>query len=265
MRPLTSNATSLSLLFASLASALTLGCDHIRTNGISFDLHKLGGPHSVSTHDESHPPAMHNTTWTVDICKPLRKDKKLPNADQCPAGTHVCGITTTYNPTLDPVVPEIDQVIPVAGNFEVSGGSGRSLDPHFERLKETDTAANGLRIILNGGSYAKKDQRAIIEFQCDKDRSGNEGNEEDKKRSDEKDNKTEEQDDDIKNNPNSLTFVSYGQLDDKTDVLRLNWRTKYACEDYADRDDGDGESKKGGWGFFTWFILMYVWSHSLFD
>ena len=258
MRPLTSNNATLSLLFASLASALTLGCDHIRTNGISFDLHKLGGPHSVSTHDESHPPAMHNTTWTVDICKPLRKDKKLPNADQCPAGTHVCGITTTYNPTLDPVVPEIDQVIPVAGNFEVSGGSGRSLDPHFERLKATDTDADGLRIILNGGFYAKKAQRAIIEFQCDKDRSGNEGNEEEKKRSDERDDKTEEQDDDMKNNPSSLTFVSYGQLDEKTDVLRLNWRTKYACEDATDRDDGDGGSKKGGWGFFTWFILMYV-------
>jgi hypothetical protein len=262
MRPVTSNVAALPLLFASFVSALTPGCDHIRIGGKKFDLHKLGGPHSVLTHDESHPPAMHNTTWTVDICQPLRKEKKLPNADQCPSGTHVCGITTTYNPTLDPVVPEIDQVIPIAGNYEGSGGSGKSLDPHYERLKETDTSSDGLRMVLKGGSYAKKDQRAIIEFQCDEERSGNEGSDEEKRRRDEKGDKKENEDQ--QENTSSLTFVSYGELDDKTDVLRLNWRTKYACEDHTDRDDEDeGASRKGGWGFFTWFILMYALPASL--
>jgi hypothetical protein len=256
MRPLTSALTALPFLLASLASALTPGCEHIRIGGKKFDLHKIGGPHSISTHDESHPPAMHNTTWTVDICQPLRKDKKLPSADQCPSGTYVCGITTTYNPTLNPVVPEIDQVIPIAGNYEGSGGSGKPLDPHYERLKETDTASDGLRMILQGGSYAKKDQRAIVEFQCDEERTGNEGSEVEEKRR-RRDEKSEEEEDKI--SQSSLSFVSYGALDDKTDVLRLNWRTKYACEDHADRDDEDEErSKKGGWGFFTWFILMYV-------
>ena len=198
---------------------------------------------------------MHNTTWTVDICQPLRKEKKLPSADQCPAGPHVCGITTTYNPTLDPVKPAIDQVIPVAGNYEGSGGSGKSLDPHYERLKETDTSSDGLRMVLKGGSYAKKDQRAIIEFQCDEDRSGNEGTEEKERRRDGEGDKNK--DDDEKKGMPSLTFVSYGELDDKTDVLRLNWRTKYACEDHADRDDEGGEGgQKAGWGVFTWFILM---------
>lgn len=264
MRPLTSNIAAFPLLFASFASALTPGCDHIRIGGKKFDLHKLGGPHSVSTHDELHPPAMHNTTWTVDICQPLRKEKKLPNADQCPSGTHVCGITTTYNPTLDPVVPEIDQVIPIAGNYEGSGGSGKSLDPHYERLKETDTSSDGLRMVLKGGSYANKDQRAIIEFQCDEERSGNEGSEDKKRRRDVKGNKEDDDDDDETKSTSSLTFVSYGELDDKTDVLRLNWRTKYACEDHADRDDDDeeGGSRKAGWGFFTWFILMYAFPTS---
>jgi len=53
---------------------------------------------------------------------------------------------------------------------------------------------------------------------------------------------------------NSLTFVSYGPVEgrENMEVLRLDWRTKYACEDFE--DDADG--KKGGWGFFTWFILM---------
>lgn len=169
----------------------------------------------------------------------------------------MCGIKTTYNPTLDPMVPEIDQVIPVAGNYEGSGGSGKSLDPHYERLKETDTSSNGLRMVLKGGSYAKKDQRAIIEFQCDEDRSGNEETEEKKRRRDGEEDKSKG--DNEKKSTSSLMFVSYGELDDKTDVLRLNWRTKYACEDHADRDeDGEGGSQKAGWGFFTWFILMYA-------
>lgn len=49
------------------------------------------------------------------------------------------------------------------------------------------------------------------------------------------------------------SFVSYGAPDgEETDVLRLEWRTRHACE-----DDVSGEKGKGGhWGAFTWFILM---------
>ena len=61
--------------------------------------------------------------------------------------------------------------------------------------------------------------------------------------------------DDKQDDGKSLTFVSYGSIDDKTDVLRLNWRTKYACEDFED-DDDESSSKGSHWGFFTWFIIM---------
>jgi len=116
--------------------------------------------------------------------------------------------------------------------------------------------AYSAKIVL-GRPYAKKDQRAIIEFQCDEDRSGNEETEEKKRRRDGEEDKSKG--DNEKKSTSSLMFVSYGELDDKTDVLRLNWRTKYACEDHADRDeDGEGGSQKAGWGFFTWFILMYA-------
>lgn len=49
------------------------------------------------------------------------------------------------------------------------------------------------------------------------------------------------------------SFVSYGAPEgEETDVLRLEWRTRHACE-----DDVSGEKGKGGhWGVFTWFILM---------
>jgi autophagy-related protein 27 len=106
---------------------------------------------------------------------------------------------------------------------------------------------------MNGGTYDKRKQRAVIEFQCDKDRTGNEGNEKAnslRQRDDNNDNKEVE-------NENSLTFVSYGSVEGKElmDILRLNWKTKYACEDAPDDDNIE---KKAGWGFFTWFILMYV-------
>ena len=61
--------------------------------------------------------------------------------------------------------------------------------------------------------------------------------------------------DDKQDDGKSLTFVSYGAIDEKTDVLRLNWRTKYACEDFED-DDDDSSNKSSHWGFFTWFIIM---------
>ena len=86
------NATKILLAFpvllAGLTSAISLDCSHIRVNNKKFDLSKIGGPHSVLVHDENRPPAVYNTTWTVDICQPLKKIKGIPNDDQCEAGTH---------------------------------------------------------------------------------------------------------------------------------------------------------------------------------
>jgi hypothetical protein len=54
-------------------------------------------------------------------------------------------------------------------------------------------------------------------------------------------------------NDKSLRFCGYdiedGPKDKKIRTLRLEWRTKYACENVND----DGGSH---WGFFTWFIIM---------
>jgi len=105
-------------------------------------------------------------------------------------------------------------------------------------------------------------QKAVIQLQCDKDRTGNEQRRRKTKRDDEDDKKGDDNNDDDKKgddkeeepSTSSLEFVSYGQVEgkEKLEVLRLNWRTKYACEDYADSD----EAKKSGWGFFTWFVLI---------
>lgn len=167
----------------------------------------------------------------------------------------VCGVVSSWNPADDPDKKhvEIENVIPVAGNFETSTGQG--LNPVITRLKSQDSSADGLQIELSGGTYNKLKQKAVVQLQCDRERTGNEQR---RKRADEDDSDkdNDEDGDDETPSTNSLEFVSYGEVEGKerTQVLRLNWRTKYACEDFT---EDEGADKKAGWGFFTWFILMY--------
>ena len=80
----------------------------------------------------------------------------------------------------------------------------------------------------------KEKQKAVVEFICDKDKTGLEGQERDGK---------------VIDGEKSLKYLSY-----EGDVLKLEWRTKQACEQQA----GGGGGGDGGshWGFFTWFIIM---------
>ncbi|KAL2395261.1 Autophagy-related protein 27 [Exophiala dermatitidis] len=256
MKPLAAYLLSAPVLAAQFAAAITLDCERIRVDGKKFDLSKLAGRHSVSVYDTSRPPAEYNTTWTVDLCAPLQKVKGVRDQDQCPSGTRVCGVVRSWNPIDDPDKKHVvvENVIPVAGNFESS--TGKSLDPKVTRLKALDSKSDGLQIELNGGYYNKRKQRAVIQLQCDKDRTGNEEARRLKRDKNDKD-KDKEDDGDKEEEPSksSLTFVSYGPVEGKEqmEVLRLDWRTKYACENYADSDEAN---KKSGWGFFTWFVLI---------
>ena len=169
----------------------------------------------------------------------------------------VCGVVSSWNPADDPDKKhvEIENVIPVAGNFETSTGQG--LSPVITRLKSQDANADGLQIELSGGTYNKLKQKAVIQLQCDLDRTGNEQRRKRAEASDDDDDDKDKSGQDESPSTSSLQFVSYGEVEGKerTQVLRLNWRTKYACEDFT---EDDGSDKKTGWGFFTWFILMYA-------
>jgi hypothetical protein len=183
----------------------------------------------------------------------------------------VCGVTSSWNPVDDPDKEHaiIENVIPVAGNFEAT--TGGNLAPNVTRLKAHNESLDGLYIEFHGGKYGDHKQKAVITLTCDKERTGNERRSCIEKRADDEDEDDDTADggDDKQDQKcmSDLQFVSYGQLgDQKLDVLELNWRTKYACEDYADSDDPDDDKddgrsgKKSGWGFFTWFILMYVFT-----
>lgn len=164
----------------------------------------------------------------------------------------------------------MDEVYPIAGSYATSTGKG--LEPKYERLEDLpDSDMTGLRLELHGGTYKKKSQMAVIDMQCDPERTGNEkspvkdgkDDEDEKLRSLEANTKDNPQGDNEEGEENSLRFVSYKEEDEKKGVrvLRLDWRTKYACQSYEEDDDDGGNETDGNvrhWGFFTWFIIMYI-------
>lgn len=201
-----------------------------------------------------------------------------------------CGIEYDYN--LADGSSTIKKVIPIAGEF--SGSHGPPLDPVLTRLKNSpshgDANKEGVRVELNGGRYpfdksSGQSQKAIIEFQCDPTRTGLEGLENDSREKDDDESPAErrspvpegekkdgnaedggdgkgegEGDGQGDKDESSLTLVSYrveGEADREAGVLRLNWKTKYACEGQTAHKPSSSSS---GWGFFTWFLIMYVHS-----
>jgi hypothetical protein len=136
-----------------------------------------------------------------------------------------------------------------------------------------------LRLEFNGGEHAKVRQKAIVEFVCDHDKTGLEGLKADtvgeKRRRQEDGGKGDEEP--ALPDPNagkSLQLRTYrvestggsgSTSDEEVGVLRLEWFTKYACEDTPtggkkeeDKIPAGGETSTKGWGGFTWFLVMYV-------
>lgn len=106
---------------------------------------------------------------------------------------------------------------------------------------------------------------------CDKEREGNEGQEkeggdleddkgDDDDKKEEKLRRREDKGDGkgkCEDSDNSLRFCGYTSENEgknKVQTLRLEWRTKYACEDAPPSKDGGSH-----WGFFGWFFIMYVY------
>jgi len=283
MAPSRSGASLLSLLaLISLVpqSAWAFDCKDILADGAHFNFKELGGPHVVHWQETDMRTDMEfKYNFTVDICNNLKWHKGGSIDTECHHGARVCamreatdlniGANSTYITPID-----------IAGTY--TSQNGRKIDAKFENLgtsKSNSDAKEGVRAILNGGRFPfddkKKgvDQRAIIEFVCDKERTGLEGDEkddgphEDGNKEDEEDedkgdgnkeDKLRRRDDSSKgkceDSDASLRFCGYEleteAKDNTVQTLRLEWRTKYAC---ADAPEPDGGSH---WGFFGWFFII---------
>lgn len=280
MAPERSRSSLLSLL--AVASLLPLSssafdCKDVAAKGVHFNFEKLGGPSVVHWEetDLDHE-VLYKYNFTLDLCNSLKWHKGGSAATECHHGTRVCGIRENIdlnkegNSTITP--------IDIAGSYKTQ--TGRTIDAKFELLRDSasnsDAGREGVRAELHGGRLPfddKKnglDQRAIIEFVCDKERTGLEGDEKDDTEHDDnpKDGEDEKEDrkairslnkrDDSKgkceDSDRSLRFCGYQtenvDKDKKAKTLRLEWRTQYACEDAPADDPGSH------WGFFGWFFIM---------
>jgi len=260
----TNSAFLTTILLPGLVAAVgNLDCSSIVTDGKPWDLSALKGPHSVLvSHNE--PPSIHNITYTIDICHNLQRAGDAPKGDACPSYTRVCRIDRLIKDgDGTDGKGEVTKVIPIAGNLRDFGGG--DLDAKPTRFKGSDATADagkeGLRIVLNGGKFpldaSGRKQKAVVEFICDRERTGLEHDDydpEDKYKDDEK-RGLDYRADNGTSTKASLRFVDYGPQTDEsdTDVLRLEWLTKYACEDQKSKDDAE---KPASWGFFAWFLII---------
>ncbi|KAJ4360091.1 type II membrane protein [Didymosphaeria variabile] len=220
--------------------------------------------------------------FTLDICNRLQRDKGVEKQNWCHDGARVCGVRSFHD--VYDVKNDTIQAIDIAGTYTTQGGRNMVLDPTFKLLRDSesnsDASREGVRVELHGGRYPFEsktkgiDQRAIIEFVCDLEREGDEGAEKDtNERAEEpkKDEGTDKGNDGDKKEEKklsrrdgekgkcedsdaSLRFCGYedekAEKDKQVKTLRLEWRTKYACENAPAPDGGKG------WGFFTWFIII---------
>ncbi|KAJ4376695.1 type II membrane protein [Didymella sp. IMI 355093] len=278
MAPSRSQTTVLSLLAATsilpLQAWASFECKDMGTQGTHFNFEKLGGPHVVHWKEEDVEHDMeYKYNFTLDLCKALKSE--------CHNGARVCGMRE--NVDLSQEGNSTTTPIDIAGTY--TSYNGRNIDAKYELLRNSksnsDAGREGLRTILHGGRLPfddKKnglDQRAIIEFVCDKERTGLEGDEtdggksgndkdddkkddkkdEDKKEEKRMDKREEGSKDQCEDSEASLRFCGYKvenlEKDKKARTLRLEWRTKYACEDTPAEKPASSH-----WGFFGWFFII---------
>ena len=266
--------SSVILLIPSLAIAISLNCKDVRVDGVSFNFKPLGGPHSLYRIKE-HSTGIINTTFTLDICQALGKQKGVPEGEECPNGSNgrlvflfkvlplsstkinlhgsstVCAIERLEN-TFENVTTIIDTV-PIAGEFLQS--TGEALDPRWTRLKSSashaDKEKEGVRLEMHGGKDSDgQKQKAIVEFLCDGSANDDRRRhllvaeeEEDEGNGKDGEKEGEEVDDE---HGGKLKFLSW-DVEEGTKVLRLEWTTKYGCENVKDDKTRSSDRR---WGEF---------------
>lgn len=154
-------------------------------------------------------------------------------------------------------------MVPIAGDYHLR--TGKPLESEVFRLKDSgsnaDSEKEGVRVELSGGRQPLDDkkgkkQKAIIEFLCDPSTDGKDTEVDDRPESegDEKegDSKLRKRDGEKQKSLRFLTYKDEKIKGEEWGVLRLEWNTKYACEDSVNQP----REGSGHWGFFTWLIIV---------
>ncbi|EPS25494.1 hypothetical protein PDE_00427 [Penicillium oxalicum 114-2] len=251
----------LSTTLSGLGAASNFDCAHIEVDNYNYDLSPLRGVHEIYHVNETEA-AVTNTTYVLNICSTLGSKAADRGEDgKCGLSKRICGFVNRH-PTDGNGSKRF--AFPIVSLENPDGGS---LDPNYTRLATIDSKLEGIRMKLAGGEYPgdddegkKKAAGAVIDFQCDPDRSGLEGLTTAEDGSDAEggaDGKNRRRDGKEQSRERSLQFTSFalekGDKDDNEEyILRLQWRTRYACDEYQRGKQNNSNS----WGFFTWFIII---------
>jgi autophagy-related protein 27 len=173
----------------------------------------------------------------------------------------VCGVEYIHDPESEDK-PEFLHWVSIAGHFDMHTGTPLEVKPR--RLKSTSSDREGLVLEMLGGKdpleptkgVQQIKQKAIIELLCDRQMSGWEPKPEPSSKLVERDDEAKG-DEPEENVGSALNFVSYNEepvSGENWKVLKLQWKTKYACEDASSLPPTNGGGSH--WGFFTWLIIM---------
>jgi len=257
-----SHALLVTLLSALVSASPGFDCSNIVSQNVRWNLKELGGPRTVHWLWTTEP-SVHNFTFELDICKPIGRHKGVDPNYECPGNTRICGIE--YIQSIYDNSSSIAQIVPIAGDYHLK--TGQPLDSEVFRMKNSgsnvDSEKEGVRVELSGGRQPLdrkgKRQKAIIEYLCDRTTDGKDTEMDDRPEdpdSEKEDGKLRRRADDDEKKAGPLKFVTYKDEDIKGEnfgVLRLEWRTSFACEDSVDAPRGDSAAS---WGFFTWMIII---------
>lgn len=114
--------------------------------------------------------ASQTITYDIDLGGDgLSYNSSLSASQQCPEGTWICmKILSNAQPDNPSDAPEVKQVLPLAGNIQYDGFSGKvDAEARFS-IPDTESGIPSLNIILKGGYYLSQPQSVQFSFICDK-------------------------------------------------------------------------------------------------
>jgi autophagy-related protein 27 len=176
-------ATLLLSSFSLTSAQPTSQCTITLPNRFTYDLCPLLSSPLEVVIEESTPPTLTKSVYTISLLKPLDRDNTLPADLQCDEGTMVClkVVNTRPDHPLEP--PRTLRVVPVAmqeglrpkakhaslvGGADVEHGAF-PLDFLLLSARVLTIAEAPLQVTFHGGSYISKSQKATFIFHCDKD------------------------------------------------------------------------------------------------
>ncbi|KIY67556.1 hypothetical protein CYLTODRAFT_375893 [Cylindrobasidium torrendii FP15055 ss-10] len=134
-------------------------------DNFAFDLCPLvRGRNAIALNvEEDTPPTKTTSRYSISVDGSLIRDRTLPKDLTCPDDTWICLEVSNTRPNRPSEPERITQIVPIAIGSKLVPKAKFGIKRH-----ESDVHAP-LRVILHGGTYTGRRQKALFEFVCDHD------------------------------------------------------------------------------------------------